>query len=110
VQKGKVPFYYMGRGTVVDPSVALQQYFETGGSPRIGISDPEIDAALDTERVTFDPVQRRKALNIAFKKIEDAAPACFMWTHRMLYGMGDSVEYKPNAGGRIFGTEIFVRQ
>ena len=110
VQKGKVPFYYMGRGTVVDPSVALQQYFETGGSPRIGISDPDIDKALDTERVTFDPVQRRKALNVAFKAIEDAAPACFMWTHRMLYGMSDKVEYKPNAGGRIFGTEIFVRQ
>lgn len=110
VQKGKVPFYYMGRGTVVDPSVALQQYFETGGSPRIGISDPNIDKALDTERVTFDPAQRKKALNAAFKKIEDAAPACFMWTHRMLYGMSDKVEYKPNAGGRIFGTEIFVRQ
>jgi peptide/nickel transport system substrate-binding protein len=110
VQKGKVPFYYMGRGTVVDPSVALQQYFETGGSPRIGISDPGIDKALDTERVTFDPVERKKALNAAFKKIEDAAPACFMWTHRMLYGESNSVAYKPNAGGRILGTEIFVRQ
>jgi peptide/nickel transport system substrate-binding protein len=110
VQKGKVPFYYMGRGTVVDPSVALQQYFETGGSPRIGISDPEIDKALETERVTFDPSARRKALNIAFKKIEDAAPACFLWTHQMLYGISNNVEYKPNAGGRIFGTEIFVKQ
>lgn len=110
VQKGKVPFYYMGRGTVVDPSVALQQYFETGGSPRIGISDPEIDKALDTERVTFDTAQRRKALNTAFKTIENAAPACFMWTHRMLYGESNTVEYKPNPGGRISGTEIFVRQ
>ena len=43
VQKGKTAFYYMGRGSVVDPSVALSQYFETGGSPRIGISDPNID-------------------------------------------------------------------
>lgn len=110
VQKGKVPFYYMGRGTVVDPSVALEQYFETGGSPRIGISDPAIDKALDTERDTFDPPARREALNVAFKKIEDAAPACFMWTHRMLYGISDNVEYKPNAGGRIFGTEIFMKQ
>jgi len=110
VQRGKVPFYYMGRGTVVDPSVALQQYFQTGGSPRIGISDPEIDKALQTERVTFDPAQRRKALNVAFKKIEEAAPACFMWTHRMLYGESRNVAYKPNPGGRIFGTEIFVQQ
>jgi peptide/nickel transport system substrate-binding protein len=75
VQKGKTPFYYMGRGSVVDPSVALSQYFETGGSPRIGISDPGIDKALAAERVTFDPAQRKKALNAAFKAIEDAAPA-----------------------------------
>ena len=28
VQVGKVPFYYMGRGGVVDPSLALSKYFE----------------------------------------------------------------------------------
>src|SRR5262249_60358701 len=32
VQAGKVPFYYMGRGSVVDPSVAFAEQFETGGS------------------------------------------------------------------------------
>ena len=63
VQKGKTPFYYMGRGSVVDPSPALSQYFETGGSPRIGISDPQIDKTLAAERVTFDPAERKKALN-----------------------------------------------
>ncbi len=110
VQRGKTPFYYMGRGSVVDPSVALSQYFETGGSPRIGISDPQIDKALATERVTFDPAERKKALNLAFKAIEDAAPACFMWRHHMLYGQSKSIEYKPNPGGRIFGTEIVVKQ
>ncbi len=109
VQKGKVPFYYMGRGSVVDPSVALSQYFETGGSPRIGISDPAIDKALATERVTFDPAARRKALNVAFKAIEDAAPACFLWKHHMLYGESAAIQHKPTPSGRIFGTEIFVR-
>src|SRR5262249_42632190 len=110
VQKGKIPFYYMGRGSVVDPSVALAQYFETGGSPRLGISDPQIDKTLATERVAFDPAERKKALNQAFKAIEDAAPACFMWRHHMLYGESKSIEYKPNPGGRIFGTEIVVKE
>jgi peptide/nickel transport system substrate-binding protein len=109
VQKGKTPFYYMGRGSVVDPSVALSQYFETGGSPRIGISDPGIDRTLAAERVTFDPAQRKKALNAAFKAIEDAAPACFLWSHRMLYGISNAIEFRPNASGRIFGTEISVK-
>ena len=90
VQKGKTPFYYMGRGSVVDPSVALSQYFETGGSPRIGISDPGIDKDLAAERVTFDPTARRTALNVAFKAIEDAAPRLFpvapphaLWRERL---------------------------
>lgn len=109
VQKGKTPFYYMGRGSVVDPSVALSQYFETNGSPRIGISDPEIDRTLAAERVTFDPAERKKALNIAFKAIEDAAPGCFMWRHHMLYGLSKTIVHKPNPAGRIFGTEIVVK-
>ncbi len=109
VQKGKTPFYYMGRGSVVDPSVALAQYFETGGSPRIGISDPGIDQALAAERVTFDPAARKTALNVAFKAIEDAAPACFMWNHHMLYGISNTIEHNPTASGRIFGTDIVVK-
>jgi peptide/nickel transport system substrate-binding protein len=109
VQKGKTPFYYMGRGSVVDPSVALSQYFETGGSPRIGISDPGIDKALAAERVTFDPAQRKKALNAAFKAIEDAAPACFMWGHHMLYGISNAIDFRPNPAGRIFGADISVK-
>jgi peptide/nickel transport system substrate-binding protein len=110
VQKGKIPFYYMGRGSVVDPSPALSQYFETGGSPRIGVSDPNIDKALATERATFDPTERKKALNAAFKAIEDAAPACFMWSHHMLHGVSNSISFVPDPTGRIFGTNITVKQ
>jgi peptide/nickel transport system substrate-binding protein len=110
VQRGRTPFYYMGRGSVVDPSVALSQYFETGGSPRIGISDPNIDRTLAAERVTFDPAERKKALNAAFKAIEDAAPGCFMWRHHMLYGEAKNIVHKPTPSGRIFGTEIIVKQ
>ena len=110
VQKGKTPFYYMGRGSVVDPSAALSQYFETGGSPRIGISDPNIDKALAAERATFDPAERKKALNVAFKAIEDAAPACFMWRHHMLHGISNTIEFEPDPTGRIFGTDIIVKQ
>ena len=60
VQLGKVPFYYMGRGGVVDPSAALSQYFETGGSPRIGYSNAKVDALLAAERQAFDPEKRKK--------------------------------------------------
>src|SRR5262249_49852936 len=109
VQRGKTPFYYMGRGSVVDPSVALSHYFETNGSPRIGISDPMIDKTLAAERVTFDPAARKRALNAAFKAIEDAAPACFAWRHHLLYGESKTIAHKPTPSGRVFGTEISVK-
>jgi peptide/nickel transport system substrate-binding protein len=110
VQKGKIPFYYMGRGSVVDPSPPLSQYFETGGSPRIGISDPNIDKALAAERASFNPAERKKALNVAFKAIEDAAPACFMWSHHMLHGISNTIDFEPDPTGRLFGTDIIVKQ
>jgi peptide/nickel transport system substrate-binding protein len=109
VQRGKVPFYYMGRGSVVDPSVALAQYFETGGSPRIGVSDPDIDKHLRAERQMFDPEARRAELNKAFAAIVDAAPACFMWRHRLLYGVSNHVEHAPTPSGRVFGVDIVVK-
>ena len=110
VQRGRTPFYYMGRGSVVDPSVALSQYFETGGSPRIGISDPQIDKTLAAERVTFDPAERKKALNAAFKAIEDAAPAMLhvAASHAVRREPRPS-STSPRPSGRIFGTEIVVK-
>lgn len=109
VQKGRTPFYYMGRGSVVDPSVAISQYFETGISPRIGFSDPEVDSLLRKERATFDPAQRKKVLNEAFEAIVDRAPGCFMWRHKLLYGLAKNVEHQPLPTGRIFGVDITVK-
>ena len=108
VQAGKVPFYYMGRGSIVDPSVALSQYFETGGSPRIGYSNPKLDKLLATERQTFEPAKRKKVLSEAMGVITEEAPACFMWRHKMIYGMAKQIDYKPTPSGRIFGEDIRV--
>lgn len=109
VQKGKVPFYYMGRGGVVDPSPAFAQYFETNGSPRIGFSSEKVDALLQKERATFDPEERKKVLNQAFAQIVEEQPACFMWKHKLLYGIAKSVAYVPNPTGKVWGSEIAVK-
>jgi peptide/nickel transport system substrate-binding protein len=106
VQKGRVPFYYMGRGGVVDPSVALAQYFETGVSPRIGYSNPKLDSLLALERQTFDPAKRKKILSEAMSLITEEAPAHFMWRHKDAYGMAKSIDLKPRPDYRIFGLDI----
>ena len=109
VQKGRVPFFYMGRGSVLDPSGPFHQYFRKGGSPRIGFSDPDLDAALDKEQQTFDPVERNKLLTTVQEMITDLAPACFMWRHQLLWGMANNIEYDPPADLRIYGMDISVK-
>lgn len=109
VQKGNVPFFYMGRGGVVDPSPAFAQYFETGGSPRIGFSSAKVDALLQKERATFDPEERKKVINQAFAQIVEEQPACFMWKHKLLYGISKGVAYTPNPTGKVWGSEIAVK-
>jgi peptide/nickel transport system substrate-binding protein len=109
VQKGGVPFYYMGRGSIIDPSVMMQQYFGTGGSPRIGYSNPELDKLLVKERETFDHDARMKVLQQAMGMINDEAPAVFLWRHQMAWGLSKSVDYTPEANGYIYGSKIHLK-
>jgi peptide/nickel transport system substrate-binding protein len=108
VQKGRVPFFYMGRGGVIDPSAPLQQYFETGGSLRIGFSNSEVDRLLALERQTFDPAKRKKYLSQAMSAITEQAPAHFLWRHKMLHGVSKRIEHKPRADNYIYAEDIRV--
>ncbi|HXV78846.1 MAG TPA: ABC transporter substrate-binding protein [Candidatus Binatia bacterium] len=110
VQKGQVPFYYMGRGSVLDPSAALHQYFRTGGSPRIGYSNKKLDELLDKEQQEFDPEKRKQYLREAMSIITEDAPACFMWRHKLLWGISNKVDYKPLPDGRIYGLDMKVQR
>lgn len=110
VQKGNVPFYYMGRGGMIGPGPAISQYFETGGSPRIGYSNPEVDALLRKARETFDENEYRKVVNRALSKLLDDAPAHFLWQHNILYGVADGVEFTPRPDHRVFGYAVTVRR
>ena len=110
VQKGNVPFYYMGRGSVQDPSAALHQYFGTGVTPRIGFSDSKLDELLGKEQAEFDPKKRKQYLSQAMSIITEEAPACFMWRHKLLWGINNRIDYKPLPDGRIFGIDIKVKK
>jgi peptide/nickel transport system substrate-binding protein len=110
VQKGQVPFYYMGRGSVLDPSAALHQYFHTGETPRIGYSNKKLDELLDKEQQEFDPEKRKQYLRQAMSLLTEEAPACFTWRHKLLWGLSSKVDYKPLPDGRIYGLDMKVRR
>jgi len=108
VQKGRVPFYYQGRGSMIDPSVAIAQYFETGITPRSGYSNPAFDALMRQERVEFDPKKRQKALNDAFAILIEDMPARFMWRHRLVDAIASNIDYKPLPHNRVYGDMMKV--
>lgn len=109
VQRGGVPFYYMGRGQMLDPTRALAQYFETDGSPRLNYSNAEVDKLLRAERAEFDPEKRVALLRKAMETITEDAPAAFMWHHKMAWGVAKGVDYKPRQADRVDGWEIHLR-
>ena len=110
VQKGGIPFYYMGRGSVQDPSAALHQYFHTGETPRIGFSNAKLDELLDKEQAEFDPKKRRQYLSQAMSIITEEAPACFMWRHKLLWGLHNKVDYKPLPDSRVYAIDMAVKR
>jgi peptide/nickel transport system substrate-binding protein len=110
VQKGGVPFYYMGRGSVQDPSAALHQYFHTGETPRIGYSNAKLDELLDKEQAEFDPKRRRQYLSQAMSIITEDAPACFLWRHKLLWGINKRVQYKPLPDARIYAIDMTFKK
>ena len=108
VRKGKVPFYMMGRGGMVDPSAAISQYFETGIAPRIGFSSKKLDALLQKERATFDPRKRKQILTQAINVLMEEVPAHFLWHQKIQYGVANGVSIDPRPDHRIYGWLITV--
>jgi peptide/nickel transport system substrate-binding protein len=110
VQAGKTAFYYMGRSFAIHPSLPLAQYFETGMTPRIGWSNPTADALFTRERGTFADNERKQLLSELMTLLTEEAPAHFLWTHNLIWGMAKNIEYTPRPDQRINGSLIRVKQ
>ena len=108
VRKGRMAFYMMGRGGMVDPSSALSQYFETGIAPRISYSSAKVDALLQKERATFDVEERKKTLNQAINAILDDAPAHFLWHQKIQYGVAKGINIEVRPDHFVYGWLITV--
>lgn len=110
MQRGTIPFYYMGRGSVQDPSSPFHQYFRSGESPRIGYSNAKLDELLDLEQQEFDPKKRRQYLSQAMSIITEEAPACFLWRHKLLWGLNNRVDYKPLPDSGVYAIDMAAKK
>lgn len=109
VAAGKTPFYYYGRGSIIDPSPFLSQYFETGVTKRLMYSNPRLDALLSKERATFDVAERKKTLNEAMSLINEEAPAVFLWRMRLINGIANNIDFSPIGVPGVRGNDIKMK-
>jgi peptide/nickel transport system substrate-binding protein len=109
VNGGKMPFYYIGRGSLTDADTLYDQYFRTGTTKRISYSNPELDKLIAEEQVTGDHKKRVALLRQAGKIIMEDAPFVPLYNLADLYGTAKNVIWQPRPDERVLGYDMKVR-
>jgi ABC-type transport system substrate-binding protein len=109
IQNGKVGMYIFGRGSVIDPSEYLHQYFRTGVTKRLEHSIPAVDAALEAEQASFEPAQRVKLLQKAMSVLLDEVPMAWLYQYQGLQGVSNRFDFKANPGEDVYGWDLKPR-
>ena len=110
VNGGKTPFYYIGRGGVIDVHTHLEQYFKTGMSPRVSYSNPEFDKLMDAEQAEADPAKREKLLHQAGRILKEDSPWVPLWNLADIYGSAANIEWTPRSDERIRTWEMRITE
>jgi peptide/nickel transport system substrate-binding protein len=109
IQEGKVGLYFIARGSVVDPSEYLHQFFQTGLTRRIQYSNPAVDAALAAEQVAFDPAERAQRLKQVMGLLWEEAPIAWLFQYQTIYGVSNRYDYRPSPEGKLYAWDLRPR-
>ena len=109
VNGGKLPFYYIGRGSVVDADTLYDQYFRTGTSKRLAYSNPEFDKLIEEEQGTADSKKRIALLQRAGKILMEDVPFVPLYNLADLYGASRNVAWRPRPDEKIFSWEMKIK-
>jgi peptide/nickel transport system substrate-binding protein len=110
IQNGKVGMYIFGRGSVVDPSEYLHQYFRAGVTKRLEFSAEAADAALKAEQASFNPAERVKLLQKAMSVLMEEAPVAWLYQYQGLQGVSNRFDFKSNPGEDVYGWDLKPRK
>ncbi len=99
VRRGKSPMFYMGRGTVFDPSDAAGQFFGTGVTPRVGYSNPKFDELLKAQYAETDEKKRCQIWRQLNQILIDDVPSHIMWSHTTITGLRANVDVVVHQSG-----------
>jgi len=106
---GKLPFYYIGRGSVLDADIMWNQYFRSGVTPRVSYSNPEFDKLIDQEQGMSNHEERVKVLQKAGRILMEDVPFIPLYNLADNYGVASNIEWKPRPDEKIHAYEMKIK-
>ncbi len=109
VNGGKLPFYYIGRGSLVDADTLYDQYFRTGTTKRVSYSNPEFDKLIEEEQKSANPKKRVALLQQAGKILMEEVPFVPLYNLADLYGVASNVVWKARPDEKIWVWDMRIK-
>jgi peptide/nickel transport system substrate-binding protein len=109
VNGGKLPFYYIGRGSLTDADTLYDQYFRTGTTKRSNYSNPELDKLIDEQQKTADQKKRITILQKAGGTIMEEAPFIPLYNLADIYGVARNLVWKMRPDEKVLGWDMSIK-
>ena len=109
VNGGKLPFYYIGRGSLTDADTLYDQYFRTGTTKRCNYSNPAFDKLIEEEQRTSDQKKRVAILQQAGKILMDDVPFVPLYNLADIYGAAKNLTWKTRPDEKILGWDMKIK-
>ena len=108
VNGGKLPFYYIGRGGLLDADTLYDQYFRTGTTKRTNYSNLELDKLVEEQQQTPDSKKRMAILQQAGKHIMDEALFIPLYNLADIYGAAKNLVWKTRPDERVMARDMKI--
>jgi peptide/nickel transport system substrate-binding protein len=108
VNGGKLPFYYIGRGSLTDADTLYDQYFRTGTTKRCNYSNPEFDKLILEQQKTDNNKKRIALLQQAGKILMEDVPFVPLYNLADIYGVAKNVIWKKRPDEKVLGWDMKI--
>lgn len=108
VNGGKLPFYYIGRGSLTDADTLYDQYFRTGTTKRCNYSNPEFDKLIVEQQKTDNNQKRVALLQQAGKILMEDVPFVPLYNLADIYGVAKNLVWKKRPDEKILGWDMKI--
>ena len=109
VNGGKLPFYYIGRGSLTDADTLYDQYFRTATTKRTNYSNAELDKIIDEQQKTPDNKKRIALLQQAGNILMDEVPFVPLYNLADIYGVAKNLVWKMRPDEKVLGWDMKIR-